>query len=47
MKEERRKGYATLAYEEIKKLGVSHVSTTQTPDGKAFLENFNWKSENV
>ncbi len=39
MKEERRKGYATLAFEEIKKLKVNYVSDVLTPDGKAFLES--------
>ena len=47
MKEERRKGYATLAYQEIKGMGVNHVSTVQTPDGEAFLQSFNWKGDNV
>ena len=52
-KEERRKGYATKAYEQIKQeRTVNYISDSITPDGQAFLDSFDgydkkWKGENI
>ena len=52
-KEERRKGYATKAYEQVKQeRTVDYISQLITPDGQAFLDSFDgydkkWKGENI